>query len=441
MISQNLIAWILDEAQRMGLDAADVLASEKVTRNTRVRLSKPEKVTFSNDVKLLVRLFSGIKTAAHFTSDLSREALREVLEKTKAMLISRDDSCGLADSEEYPVEEKNFGLYDPKIAELSIEDQIDLARRAENSAFEYDPRVKNIDQNTCVIFCEKIFYGSSRGFYGEYSSSAILCSIRVVAESSAGMQGYRYAYSSRFLSGLKPPEEIGRIAAKRAVGQLGGKKIRTRVAEVIFDPVEATRLLEVLSQAVSGDRIYQEKSFLGGKLGEVVASPAVTLIDDGTLPGHLGTRPFDCEGVRSRRKVVIDRGRLASYLLDTYHGRKLGMRTTGNCGGNSTIVPGNFFLERGEHSPEEIISSVKEGLYITEQIGFGVNLVTGDYSQGVRGIWIENGKLTYPVEEITIAGNLKEMLKEIVMVGNDLEFGAEIASPTIKIARMTIAGT
>jgi PmbA protein len=203
-------------------------------------------------------------------------------------------------------------------------------------------------------------------------------------------------------------------------------------------------LLRSLCGAVSGSAVYRGASFLVGKLGQQVAAAGLSVIDDGRVLGGLGSRPFDGEGLPTRRTVVIENGTLASYLLDTYTGRKLGLASTGNAsrslGQRPTVGPMNFHIVPGAASPEEIIRSVDRGLYLTEMIGFGVNLVTGDYSRGAVGMWVEKGKLTYPVEEITIAGNLKDMLQDIEMIGNDLEWRSSIAAPTLKIGRMTVAG-
>jgi PmbA protein len=221
--------------------------------------------------------------------------------------------------------------------------------------------------------------------------------------------------------------------------------VPTQKAPIIFDRRVAGSLLGEIFDAVAGDSIYRKASFLAGKLGEKVAASHITIIDDATLPGLFGSQPFDDEGVPSRRTVVIENGVLQNYLLNTYTARKLGMKTTGNASrgitGNASVGHGNFFLQPGVDSPEAIISSVKNGFYVTELIGSGVNIVTGDYSQGATGLWIENGQLAYPVSEVTIAANLKEMLKNIEAVGNNLEFRSSIAAPTLLIGEMTVSGT
>jgi len=255
-----------------------------------------------------------------------------------------------------------------------------------------------------------------------------------------------YWYSvSRRRSALESPEAVGRKAAERALRKLGGRKMATCQVPVIFDPETAPTLVGHIFEAVRGDAIYRSASFLTGKLNQRVAHERVTVLDDGLRPGGFGTRPFDGEGIPSGVTPVIEKGVLSNYLLNCYTARKLNMRTTGNASrgvaGPPSVGPKNFYLEPGPHTPEEIRKSVKSGFYVTELIGFGVNIVTGDYSRGAAGMWIENGEFAYPVEEVTIAGNLADMLNHVEMVGSDLEFRGAIAAPTLLISGLTVAGT
>jgi PmbA protein len=228
------------------------------------------------------------------------------------------------------------------------------------------------------------------------------------------------------------------------VRRLGARKVVTKRVPVIFDQESAGSLLGNLCSAASGYSLYKGASFLAGQLGKRLAPEWFTVYDDGRMIGGLGSRPFDGEGLPTRKNTVVDKGVLTSYLLDTYSGKKLGLPSTGNAsrsvGESPSVGPTNFYLSPGTRSAEEIIRSVKDGLYVTELIGFGINMVTGDYSRGAGGFWIENGELTYPVEEITIAGNLKQMFQDIELVGSDLIFRGRIASPTVKIAEMMVAG-
>jgi PmbA protein len=254
-----------------------------------------------------------------------------------------------------------------------------------------------------------------------------------------------YWYSTaRTLKKLESPEEVGKIAAQRALRRIGARKVPTARVPVVFDQQTSRQLLGEIFDAVTGDAVYRSASFLAGKIGEQIAGKNITVIDDGTIPGGFGTSPFDGEGVPTRRTTVIEKGVLKSYLLNTYTAKKLGLQTTGNASrglaGNPGVGGGNFFLQPGSNSAEQIIRDVSDGLYVTEFLGFGVNLVTGDFSRGATGLWIKNGELTFPVEEITVAGNLKDMLNNIAEIGSDLEWRSSVASPTLRIEGMTVAG-
>jgi len=265
-----------------------------------------------------------------------------------------------------------------------------------------------------------------------------------VAKQNGSMERDYWSSSARKASGLESPEEVGRRAAERALRRLNPRKVPTQKVPVIFEPRTARNLLGDRFDAVNGGAIYRHASFLAGKLGEKIASEALTVIDDATMPGLFGSSPFDDEGIASRRTVVIERGVLKSYLLNTYTARKLGLKTTANASrglaGSAGVGPGNFYIEAGSRSEKDLIAGVRQGLYVTELIGASANTVTGDYSSGAAGLWIENGELAYPVSEITIAGNLKQMLMNLEQVASNLEFRSSIASPAVLIGEMTISG-
>jgi len=289
-------------------------------------------------------------------------------------------------------------------------------------------------------------FANSLGFSGDYRNSYCSISVMPVAGQADGdkmERDYWYSTSRRF-AGLDEPEEVGRIAAERVIRRLGARKVETQKVPVIFEPRTARSLFNHVFDAVDGRAIYRSASFLAGKLGLPVAAENVNLIDDGTIPGLIGTSPFDDEGVTSRRTVVIENGVLRNYLLNSYAARKLKMRTTGNASrgvtGNAGISHGNLYLEKGQVSPEELIRGVKNGLYVTELIGQGVNIVTGDYSRGAAGIWIKDGELAFPVSEVTIASTLQEMLQGISGIANDLVFRGSLESPTLMIGEMTVGG-
>jgi PmbA protein len=265
-----------------------------------------------------------------------------------------------------------------------------------------------------------------------------------IAQSNGHMERDWWFTAARRLDQLESPEGVGRRAAERVLRRLGARKVKTCEAAVVFDPMTARALVGHVFQAVAGDSIYRRGSFLVDRKGSTVAAPAINIVDNALLKGGLGSCPFDDEGVPAQVTPVVDAGTLSNYLHSAYTARKLGDRPTGNgtrTGAGSVMVGAtNFYLQAGKHPPEEILASVKSGLYVTELIGPGVNLVNGDYSRGAAGIWIENGRLAYPVHEITIAGNLSRMLQEIDMVGNDLVFMGNMASPTLRVPRLIISG-
>ena len=316
--------------------------------------------------------------------------------------------------------------------------------QAEEAALSADPRITNSEGASFNAYNGERIFANSRGFQGSYRMSSCSLSATPVARQGDSMERDYWYSAARSYAKLEDPAAIGRKAAERTLRRLGSRKVPTQKVPVVFDAQTARSLISNVFEAVEGESIYRKASFLAGKLENRIASENVTIIDDSTIPGLFGTSPFDDEGVPTRRTVVIDRGVFKSYLLNTYTARKLGLRTTGNAArgltGNASVGHGNLFLEKGEQSPEEIIRGIRKGLYVTELIGSGVNIVTGDYSRGAAGLWIENGEFAYPVSEITIASTLSQMLMDIAAAGSDLEFRGSVASPTLVIGEMTVSG-
>ena len=437
---------LLDRAKRKGATEADVMVADGNTFSVQVRLAAVDRLTKAREKRLGIRIFFARRSASASTSDFSQESLDRLVSDTCSLAgaVAEDPTSGLPPAEEMARDQPDLDLFDP--IELGTETQITLARRAEAAAMAADPRITNSEGADFNSSSGRVVLATSGGFMGEYSSSSFSCSVSPIATEpgSEGMQRDSWYAVQRKFDRLDSPESVGQEATRRTVRRLGSRKVSTRRGPVIFDQETAGSLLSHLCSAASGYALYKGASFLIGHLGKRLAPDTITIYDDGRRPGGLGTRPFDGEGLPTRKTVFVENGILKSYLLDTYSGRKLGLSSTGNAwrsiGDNPSVGPTNFYLVPGAPTPAEIIRTVKDGLYVTELIGFGVNMVTGDYSRGVAGIWIENGELTYPVEEITIAGHLKQMFADIEMVGNDLEFRGRIASPTIKIREMMIAG-
>jgi PmbA protein len=389
----------------------------------------------------------GKQTAGTHTSDFSREGIDLLISSAiqLARATSEDPNAGLPDAALLGSLKQDLDLYYDDVYSLATADRIDYARRTEAAALAVDARITNSEGGSFDAATGYKVLANSLGFVGEYRRSYCSVSAVPIAQETNGAMQRDYWYStSRTLGKLESPEVVGRKAAERTLRRLGARKVATQKVPVIFDPMVSRGLIDHIFDAVNGDAIYRHASFLAGKLGEQVAGENVTIIDDGTMVGGFGSSPFDGEGVPTRRTVVIERGVLKSYLLNTYTAKKLGLKTTGNAArglvGNPGIGSGNFFLEAGSKSREEMIRDVRNGLYVTEFLGFGVNLVTGDFSRGASGLWIENGEFAYPVEEITVAGNLKNMFRDISVIGSDLEFRSSVAAPTIRIEGMTVAG-
>jgi PmbA protein len=290
-----------------------------------------------------------------------------------------------------------------------------------------------------------VLLANSRGFMGGYRTSSVSFSVVPQAERDGQMERDHWYTMGRGLSDLESPEEVGRKAAERTLRRLGARQVKTAEVPVVFDPETAGEILGTLFAAISGYAVFRNATFLGDRLGQPVASPLVTLVDEGRRVRGLGSRPFDGEGQPTRRNQPIEQGVLRSWLCDAYSGRKLGAKPTGTArrgvAGSPTVGASNLYFEPGALTPEEILASTPRGLYVTDLIGSGVNVVTGDYSQGAVGHWIENGRLTHPVHEVTIAGNLREMLMDVDAVGSDLVFRGSSASPTIRIKKMTVSGS
>jgi PmbA protein len=445
-LNAELASDILAQSKKKGATAGDVVMAESDSSFVAVRLREIEKISQAQEKRLGLRLFFGASSATASTSDISKGAIERLVDDTCALAqaTAKDGYSGLPAPEDLAKEFPDLDLVDDRARSLSVEEKSQIALDAEKAALEADPRITNSEGAEFSSGISRVLYANSHGFRGEYRGSSYSLSVAPVAGSNGSMQRDYWYSSQRKFSRLESPEAVGRRAAERALRRLGARKVKTCECPVVFDPEIAATLLRQLSSAISGYSLYKGASFLVGKLGEKIASEPVTVIDDGTIPGALGSRPFDGEGLATRKKTVVERGVLKSYLLDTYSGKKLGLPSTANAARSVGDAPGvspmNLFLLPGAPTPDQIIASVDNGFYVTELIGFGVNLLTGDYSRGAAGLWIEKGKLAYPVEEVTIAGNLKDMLRNIEMVGNDLELRGRVAAPTIKISRMTVAG-
>src|SRR5579872_2845144 len=442
-VAQDIVA----RAMAGGATAAECVVREGDEFSTLVRLGQVETLKESGSKSIGVRVFFGQRAASTYSSDFSRAGLDRMVTSALALakITSEDPFGGIPAADQLGQLKGDLDLYHEDVYSLPGPDRIDYARRAEKAALDFDPRIKNSEGGSFDAATGHKVLANSHGFIGEYRRS--YCSVAAVpiAQSDDGAMQRDYWFSvARTLAKLDSPEQVGRVAAERTLRRLGARKAKTAHVPVIFDPMVATSILEHIFEGVNGDSVYRGASFLAGKLGQKVAAENVTVIDDGTMTGGFGTSPFDGEGVPTRRTVVIEKGVLTSYLLNTYTAKKLKLATTGNASrglaGTPGIGPGNYFLQPGRRTAKELIGDIKEGLYVTEFLGHGANLVTGDYSRGASGMWISGGEFAYPVEEITVAGNLKEMFFNICEIANDLEFRGSVAAPTLRIDGLTVGG-
>jgi PmbA protein len=444
---RELSVDVVRKAMKGGATAAEVVLREGSEFSTAVRLGEVETLKESGSRSIGVRVFFGQRSASTWSSDLSPAGIDQMVKGALnlARITSEDPFSGIPEPDQLGAIKTDLDLYYDDVYSLSTADRIDYARRAEKAAITADPRIHNSDGGSFDAATGIKVLANSNGFIGDYRRSYCSVSAVPIAQQEGSSMQRDYWYSvARTLTKLESPESVGLEAARRTLRRLGARKVKTQRVPIVFDPLVAGALLGHIFEAVNGDSIYRGASFLAGKIGEQIAGSNITVVDDGTMVGGFGSSPFDSEGVPTRRTVVIDKGVLSSYLLNTYTAKKLKMQTTGNASrglaGTPGIGAGNFFMEQGTRSQKEILADIKEGLYVTEFLGFGVNLVTGDFSRGASGVWIENGELTFPVEEVTVAGNLKDMLNSISEIGSDLEFRGSVACPTIRIDGMTIAG-
>jgi len=430
-----------------GATAAECVVREGDEFSTLVRLGQVETLKESGSKSIGVRVFFGQRAASTYSSDFSRTGLDRMVKSALelARITSEDPFGGIPEASQLGALSGELDLYHEDVYSLPGAERIDYARRAEKAALDFDPRIKNSEGGSFDAATGHKVLANSHGFVGEYRRSYCSVSAVPIAQTPEGAMQRDFWYSvARTLTKLDAPEKVGKVAAERTLRRLGARKAKTAQVPIVFDPMVSTSILEHIFEGVNGDSVYRGASFLAGKLGQKIAGGNVNIIDDGTIVGGFGTSPFDGEGVPTRRTVVVENGVLKSYLLNTYTAKKLGMQTTGNAArglaGTPGIGPGNYFLQPGARTPKALIAGIKEGLYVTEFLGQGVNLVTGDYSRGASGMWISGGEFAYPVEEITVAGNLKELFFNISEIANDLEFRGSVAAPTLRVDGLMVGG-
>ncbi|WP_417359603.1 metalloprotease PmbA [Gallaecimonas pentaromativorans] len=432
---EALVAQGLEHARKIGVSGAEMAISRQAGLSVSTRLGEVENIEFNKDGALGVTVYRGKAKGSASTSDLRVEAIREAVEAADriAKLTSEDDANGMADADTLAFDYPDLDLYHPE--DIDPEQAIALAQRCERAALDSDPRIVNSDGASFASHAGFKVYGNTHGMIGSYPSSRHSLSCVVIAKEGEQMErDYDYAIARR-LGELDDAAQVGRNAAKNTLARLGAKKLGTMQVPVLFQADVATGLWGHLVSAISGGSLYRRSSFLLDSLGNQILPDFVEILEDPHVKGALASTPFDSEGVRTVKRNIIESGVLQTYLLTSYSGRRLGMQTTGHAGGIH-----NWYVKGNGDDFNAMVKRLGRGLIVTELMGQGINMVTGDYSRGAGGFWVENGEIQYPVSEITIAGNLKDMFMGMQAIGSDTERRGGIYTGSVLIDRMTVAG-
>lgn len=431
----KLVEQTLDEAKKQGASAAeaDIGIGSGLTVTTRVK--ELEKVEHEREKGLGVTVYINQQKGNASSSDFSEQAIKDTVKAAIdiARYASEDSAAGLADAELMATEFPDLDVYHPW--DITAEEATKLAIEAETYAFDADNRIKNSDGCMLSSYAGQSVYGNTHGFMGTWNWSSHMLDCTVIAEDASGMQRDGWYSKTRAAEDLQSSKQIGEEATRRTVERLGAQKLSTRNCPVIYEAPVASGLFSALLTAISGSALYRKATFLQDSLGQQLFKDFITITEQPLIKRAMGSAPFDNDGVATKEKNIINNGVLESYILSAYSARKLGLEPTANAGGVHNLI-----VEPGDNDLSSLIKKMNTGLLITDMIGFGVNQVTGDYSRGASGYWVENGELQYPVEEITVAGNLKDIYKRIMDVGNDVDKRGNIRTGSVLIEEMTIAG-
>ncbi len=425
---------VLKVAKGLGASAAEAELSLSIGQSVSVRMSEVEHIEYNRDKGVSVTVYFGKQKGHASTSDLTPQALKDTVAAACniAKYTAQDDFCGLADAELMATDMQDLDLNHPW--DISVDEAIGIAKECEAAALQVDARISNSEGASISTGTGYFAYSNSHGFTGGYPSSRHGISCSVIAGTEASMQRDYWYSTARAASDLMAVAEIGRMAGDRTVRRLNAKKIKTCQVPVLFEAPLASGLISSLVSAISGGNLYRKSSFLLDSLGKQIASPLLNIYEDPFVKRGLASSPFDNEGVATHARQLMQDGVLQGYVLSSYSARKLGMKTTGNAGGNHNLIVQSTGLDFAG-----LLKEMGTGLVVTELLGHGMNMVTGDYSRGAAGFWVENGVIVHPVEEITIASNMSEMLKTIVAIGNDVLVQGSKQVGSILIERMTVA--
>jgi PmbA protein len=437
---------VVAKAKKKGAKQAEAWVEVGRESSVRVREGQIEDLTQATGKGVGVRVFVQGRLGFAYSSDFSDAALDSIV--TRAVELAKSAAPnplnGLPDKKLYAGRAEVGQLFDPKVANLDPEWKIKTALEVEKAGKSFDPRIKTFDSVGAGESVSEVHFANSEGANGEFEGTYVyLYAVPVASEGDQLQTSYWVDYK-RFFDDLEDPESVGKEAARRAVRMLGAKKVKTQAVPVVLDPLMSASFIGSVAAAANGDAVFKKSSFLTGKLGQKIAAPSVTLVDDGLYPKGLGTSPFDGEGVPTRRNALIEGGVLKTYLYDAFTARKAKAQTTGSASRGYRSMPHigthNLYLEPGATAPEEIIKGVKNGFYVTAMLGHGINLVTGEYSRGANGLWIRDGELAEPVQEVTVAGNVLKMLEGIDAIGSDLTFRGSTGAPTLRFQELAVSG-
>lgn len=439
---QHLVQKLIEAAKTHGADAADAMLTHSISMSHSQRLGETEKLEREESQDLSLRVFLGHKQAVVSSTDFDDDAVAELVERavTMARTVPDDPYCGIADPGQITTDVPSLDMADP--VEPSADTLIDRASRCEKAALAV-PGVTNSEGAEAAWGHTAVTLAASNGFTGTYEVSQHSIVAQIIAGEGTGMEGdYDYTVCVH-ADDLEDAEVVGRRAGERAVRRLNPGNAKTEQVPVVFDPRVAGGILRHMTGAISGPAITRGTSFLKDSMGEQIFAPGIAIIDDPLRPRGLRSRPFDGEGLPVGKTAIIEDGKLTTWLLDLASARQLGLSATGHAGRGRSGPPSpgvsNLYLQPGSRTPAQLMADIGQGLYVTNLLGMGVNQVTGDYSRGAAGFWIENGEITRPVSQLTVASNLKDMFKALVPA-NDLEFRYGIDSPTLRIDGMTVAG-
>jgi len=448
---RGLAELAVELAKKAGADHVEALVRDGSELTAKVRLGEPELVQEAGSRALGLRVIRGARRATTYTSDLRRDALEALCRETVTLAeLAEPDECALPpDPKLLATSLPELDLYDPAVAEVDAAWALKQAIAGEAAARKHDKRVTNSEGGTWSRVIGGTAFATSGGFSGGYRGSYASIVVEPLCDDDSEpgnpkkRNGFWYS-SSRFLASLEPADQVGIEAARRTVATLGSRKVDTQECAIVFDPEVARAIVGTLFSVANGSAFWRKSTYLVGKEGELVASPLVTITDDPLIPRAPGSKPFDGDGLATRKNSVLDRGVLAPVLCDVYSANKLGRASTGSAGRGVGGSPGptttNLIMAKGAMTRADLLRQTPRGLYVTQLLGFGFNPVTGDFSRGAQGFWIEGGELTFPVSEVTIAANFDQILKRIDAVADDLELRSSTAAPTFRVSHMMLAG-